>query len=100
MGMDQQQFARIVAHARQTNPFYREWILDPSNVPILTRTTFLENNDRILNGRTPNGFTSGSTGIPVRLFQSAERTQIGHRDTELFVSWLGGRLPSVQIIHS
>ena len=40
-------FSRIVAEARQNNPFYREWLRDPAYVPILSRATVLENNERI-----------------------------------------------------
>jgi len=91
-------FQQIVDHARQHNPFYRDWLLESEAVPILDRKTFLENNQAILDGRLANGKTSGSTGVPVAYIHSPRRAAIGQLDVDAFVKELGGRLPCLWII--
>ena len=92
-------FSLVVQESRSQNPFYKRWIDDPHQVPIVDRTTFLENNDQILNGNSVTARTSGSTGVPVRVSHSTERQAIGRADQERLVRWLGGRLPCLQIVH-
>ncbi len=92
-------FREIVHYARRHNPFYRRWIADPENVPVLTRRTFLEHNYEILNGAHPTAETSGSTGIPIRLAVSAERQRLNEEDNRLFAGWLGGPIPTAYLIH-
>jgi phenylacetate-CoA ligase len=81
----------IVDWARRSNPFYAEWIADPEHVPILDRTTFVANNDRILNGRKETGRTSGSTAEPARFHRPEAARQAQVRDVERLVAKLGGR---------
>lgn len=92
-------FRRIVDYARKRNPFYAEWIRDPDRIPILDRKTFIENNDRILDGNKVIATTSGSTGMPVRIAKSPDSTAKDLADIERMVEWLGGRLPVVEILH-
>ena len=91
-------FEAIVAHARQVNPFYRDWLSGGPSVPVLDRLTVLENNDLILNGVAPTGETSGSTGVPVRYAFSPEYARQADHDTNRFVEWLGGPRRSVAIV--
>ena len=74
-------FTAIVDSARTNNPFYRRWLTDRDSVPIIDRTTFLDNNDEILNGFPVPGRTSGSTGVPVSVSQSSAWVQRDGRDT-------------------
>ncbi|MBJ7392237.1 MAG: hypothetical protein JHC85_11760 [Chthoniobacterales bacterium] len=97
--IDRAKFDRIVRHARQTNPFYRDFIPQGGPVPLLTRVMLQENNDLILNGHPVAGRTSGSTGSPVRIASTPARTQMENEDTALFVSWMGGLLPRTDITH-
>lgn len=90
-------FSRIVARARSTNPFYSEWIADPDHVPVLDRTTFVRNNDRILNGHEVTGKTSGSTGEPVRIHTPERLAKMQAADTARYVRLLGGRRKPVVI---
>jgi phenylacetate-coenzyme A ligase PaaK-like adenylate-forming protein len=92
-------FAQIVEYARTYNPFYRRWIQDPNDVPIVDRTTFLENNSEILNGYPVTGSTSGSTGVPVRFSQSGKWVRAAREDTLRFVRQFGGPLPAVLIAY-
>jgi phenylacetate-coenzyme A ligase PaaK-like adenylate-forming protein len=96
--IDRQKFAAIVRHARQTNPFYAEWIPPGGPVPILTRAIFQANNDRILNGQPVTGTTSGSTGTPVRISSGAPRSAMEARDHRMVMGWLGGRLPRTEFV--
>jgi phenylacetate-CoA ligase len=92
-------FRRIVNHARKNNPFYAEWLREPGRIPILDRKTFLDNNDKILNGNEVTARTSGSTGIPVRISKPQQSVAVDAQDTERLVEWLGGRVPVIQILH-
>lgn len=93
-------FQDIVDHARQNNPFYRRWIQDPTDVPILDRTTYLDHNEEILNGHEVTAATSGSTGVPVRFSISPERAKLARDDRNLFLSWIGGPVRTVNIVHA
>src|SRR5438093_733419 len=93
-------FERIVERARATNPFYAEWLRDPEVIPVLDRATFLENNDRILNGHPVRCTTSGSTGIRVKIAKSPAREKIDQADDAIFLRWLGGPLVRSQIIYA
>ena len=97
--LDQEKFDRIVRHARQTNPFYRDFIPQGGPVPLLTRAILQANNDAILNGHAVTARTSGSTGTPVRIASTPERARMEHSDTALFLDWMGGPLPRTSIIH-
>ena len=92
-------YDRIVSIARQTNPFYKEWIQDPEHVPVLDRRTFLDNNDRILNGHEAEETTSGSTGIPVRMAYSPEHRKAQEADARLALEWIGGPLDVCRICY-
>ncbi len=92
-------FQHIVDHARETNPFYAEWLFGRDSVPILTRRTLLENNDRILNGYPVTATTSGSTGMPVRISMSPQRHALTHKNNQRFIQWLGGPMIRSQIIY-
>lgn len=85
-----QRFRAVVAVARETNPFYRHWIDNPDDVPILPREMVAENNDEILNGHPATGTTSGSTGMPVRVSVSKELAAIQANDVKRYVQQLGG----------
>lgn len=89
-------FEQIVAYARETNPFYAEWLKD--SVPILPRRVLLENNDRILNGHPVRGVTSGSTGVPVRISMSPRRLALLRQLSARYDDWLGGQLITSQIL--
>lgn len=92
-------FRAIVAWARDNHPFYARWLTGLDHVPVIDRRTFLAHNDEILNGHPVTATTSGSTGIPVRLSQDAGRQRLSALAEQRFVSWLGGRLSRVQLIH-
>src|SRR5882757_4055848 len=92
-------FHQIVDHARETNPFYAEWLYGKDSVPILTRRTLLENNDRILNGHPVTATTSGSTGMPVRISMSPDRHSLSQKINRRFIQWLGGPMIRSQIIY-
>lgn len=96
--LDRQKFENIVRHARQTNPFYRDFIPADGPVPLLSRATLQANNDSILNGHSAVARTSGSTGMPIRVATTPERLRMEHEDTQLFLRWMGGPLPRTQII--
>jgi phenylacetate-CoA ligase len=91
-------FDRIVKYARETNPFYAEWLKDKDSVPILTRQIVLENNDRILNGHPVTGKTSGSVGIPVRISMSRRRRALIRELSARYTEWLGGPLVTSKIL--
>ena len=92
-------FHEIVEYARETNPFYAEWLYGKETVPILTRRILLENNELILNGHPVTATTSGSTGVPVRISMSPQRSAISKKVNQRFINWLGGRLVRSQIIY-
>lgn len=89
-------FERIVSCARETNPFYTEWLKD--SVPVLPRRVFQENNDRILNGHPVTARTSGSTGSPVRIAMSPQRWRLLRRISTRYQDWLGGPIGTSQIL--
>lgn len=91
---------RIIECARRENPFYRRWITDPQNPPILDRRTALEHNDEILNGNPVTGSTSGSTGVPVRFSQNQDWQRRAAADTRRFVRLLGGPVQVVRIVYT
>jgi len=93
------QFRNIVSVARAGNPFYRQWITDPENPPLLDRATALENNDAILNGHPVTGTTSGSIGVPIRFSQSPDWSRKAQKDTRRFVASIGGPVSAVKIVH-
>lgn len=93
-------FQAIVKYAREHNPFYRRWIRDPENPPLLDRPVAVANNDEILNGHRVTGSTSGSIGMPFRYSQSREWRIRATRDISRFVMLLGGEVPSVRIVHT
>ena len=97
--MNREKFEHIVNIAVSTNPFYKEWIKDTANVPILDRKTFLENNQLILNGYRVTSRTSGSTGIPVSVSQSQERINLETRYIKMFSKWHNKSRKSILIIH-
>ena len=90
---------RIATYARDNNPFYRRWITDPENPPILDRVTALANNDDILNGHESTGTTSGSIGVPFRYAHSRQWRAVVAHDVKRFVNWLGGPVPTVRMLH-
>ncbi len=92
-------FQHIVEYARETNPFYAEWLFNQETVPILTRRVLLENNDRILNGHRVTATTSGSTGVPVRVSMSPQRHAVTRKINDRFIRWLGGAMIRSQIIY-
>ncbi len=85
--------------AGPNHPFYQHWLDGSATVPILDRRTFLAHNEEILNGHPVTVTTSGSTGVPVRLSQDAERQRLSAMAEQRFVEWLGGRLPRVRLVH-
>jgi phenylacetate-coenzyme A ligase PaaK-like adenylate-forming protein len=93
-------FQAIVDYARSHNPFYRRWIQDPDNPPLLDRATALENNDEILNGNPVTGMTSGSIGVPVRFSRSGKGVRLADDDTRRFVASIGGPVSVARIMHS
>jgi len=96
-----EKFLSITNWAKQNHPFYQDWLVSSDReVPLLTRTDVLENNDRLLNGFPVTGTTSGSTGVPVKISWSKRRHEIEQISINRFVHWLGGRLPVTSIIHS
>ncbi len=97
--IDPEKFSAIVRYARQTNPFYAEWIPPGGAIPILTRQVLQKNNDRILNGSPVLGKTSGSTGVPVRVSTGPGRSRMEAQDYRLMINWVGGPLPRVEIVH-
>ncbi len=97
--IDPEKFSAIVRYARQTNPFYAEWIPAAGPVPILTRQILQRNNDRILNGSPVLGKTSGSTGVPVRVTTGPNRSRMETEDYRMMIGWVGGPLPRVEIVH-
>ena len=97
--VDPDRFQKIVLHARRKNPFYAKWIPENGPVPILTRRILHENNELILNGHEPNGKTSGSTAIPVRVFQPPIHNEMDLRDIAAMVKMMGGFLPRTLVIY-
>jgi phenylacetate-CoA ligase len=97
--IDPEKFSAIVRYARQTNPFYAQWIPPAGAIPILTRQILQENNDRILNGSPVIGRTSGSTGVPVRVSTGMARARMETEDYRRMINWVGGPLPRVEIVH-
>ncbi len=97
---EDENFDRIVALARATNPFYAEWLEGRECPPLLTRRVVLENNDRILNGHPVTGRTSGSLGIPVRISMSPRRLALLRSISWRYVQWLGGPLIRSHIMAS
>lgn len=95
---DAERFRRIVRQARATHPFYRRWIPDENNVPLLTRRDLQTHNEEILNGLPANTRTSGSTGTPVRLHHTPERRRLNQPAIDLFLRHLGGPLPHLTIV--
>jgi phenylacetate-CoA ligase len=98
MSEEDAKFDAIVAYARETNPFYAEWLEGKESVPILTRRILQENNDRILNGHPITGKTSGSSGMPVRISMSPRRHRILRDITARYTEWIGGPLISSVIV--
>jgi phenylacetate-coenzyme A ligase PaaK-like adenylate-forming protein len=90
---------RIVDHARRHNAFYRRWIRDPENPPVLSREVFADNNDLILGRHAASGATSGSTGLPIRFSHSPDWEKTAMADTARFQRALGGPLSNVSIMH-
>ena len=94
------QFRAIVDNARWSNPFYRNWITDPEQPPLLDRATALDNNEAILNGNPATGTTSGSISVPIRFAHSKEWEHLAQQDVDRLIRSLGGRLPCVRIVHT
>lgn len=94
-----ERFQHIVRHARRTNPFYGRWIPQGGPVPLLTRQILQEHNEEILNGHPVTVRTSGSTGVPVKIFSSPARTARNMRMTSLLLRHLGGPLPRTEVIY-
>ncbi|MCF6314648.1 MAG: hypothetical protein L3J39_19525 [Verrucomicrobiales bacterium] len=92
-------FAAIVSHVRDYHPFYRRWLADAGEVPIMDRQTFMAHNDEILNGHEVTCTTSGSSGHKVRVHQSAERVSLHQKDGAMFARWLGGYLPVTILVN-
>lgn len=95
----EQRVREIIDWARRENPFYRRWITDPENPPILDRSTVLEHNDELLDGNPVTGSTSGSTGVPVRFSQSEDWRRRAGADVQRFVRSLGGPVQVVRIVY-
>jgi hypothetical protein len=92
-------YSRIARWALAHHPFYQQLVTDPAQpFPILTRSMVQGANALLLNGHAVTGRTSGSTSTPVQISWSPQRTRLDAQDTELFVSWLGGRLPNMKIV--
>jgi phenylacetate-coenzyme A ligase PaaK-like adenylate-forming protein len=94
-----QHYARIAAWAARHHPFYMERVHGPRpDFPVITRADVQDHNDMLLNGHTCTGRTSGSTGMPVEVSWSAQRSGMEKRDNADFVALLGGRLPHARIV--
>lgn len=95
-----ERFRRIVKWAANNHPFYQQRLngLD-SQVPLLTRSEILDNNNLLLNGYPVTARTSGSTDVPVELSWSDERLRLEKKIVARYISWLGGELPCSRIIH-
>lgn len=99
MSLNLIKFKKIVAYAKKLNPFYRYWIRDIKNPPILNRKTFLKNNDEILNGHEVTGRTSGSTGMPVCIAHSEARMKMNQLEGDGFINMHGGPLLCMNIVY-
>lgn len=97
--IDPERFQHIVQYARKHNPFYAQWIPENGPVPILTRRMLQDNNDLILNGNPVLGKTSGSTSIPIRIYQPASHNELDLRDIAAMAKMMGGFLPRTLLIY-
>ncbi|MFC1670690.1 hypothetical protein ACFL20_09875 [Spirochaetota bacterium] len=96
-----EKFLAITNWAKQNHPFYRNWLSHADReVPLLTRTDVLENNEKLLNGYPVTATTSGSTGVPVKVSWSKRRQKIEELSINRLIGWLGGRMPVTRFIHS
>ena len=59
-----------------------------------------QHNEAILNGNPVTGWTSGSTGIPVRVAVSPQLGRARAEDVKRFVGWLGGPLPVARLVYT
>lgn len=103
-----QRLARLVRHARDHTPFYRERLdglfdsrgeIDWSNwgaVPLLTRQDMMEHGDALRSSALPPGHgalgyasTSGSTGAPLTVFSSSLSGRVGLAALHRAQSWHG-----------
>lgn len=92
-------FAAIVDWASQHHPFYRRHIAHPDRgVPILHRAHAQAENELLLNGHAPTGHTSGSTGFPLQIAWSPEKTMQQRQVNQRFQNLMGGPLPRVRLI--
>lgn len=98
--MNLDKFRNVVNVAVSTNPFYKEWIKDTENVPIIDRTTFLKNNQKILNNYEITSRTSGSTGVPVCISQSEERVAMETRYFKLYQAMLKHKHKDAVILYT
>ena len=94
-----EKFARIVSHARNTNPYYARTIPQNGPVPILTRMLLKEHNFEILNGNEPNSHTSGATATHVKVFINEERRGLDMPFISSMVQHMGGVLPRMEIMY-
>ena len=92
-------FAETVQWAKAHHPFYREYISDLSApIPLLTRAAAMQRNDALMNFQTANGYTSGSTGYPLAISWTAEKSRIENGMNNLFQKLMGGPLARVRLI--
>lgn len=92
-------FARIVHWAALNHPFYRAFWDDPTlDIPILTRDIIQRDSAAFLAGKTPTGFTSGSTGQPVPVAWDKKRLLMENRDYGQYMSYTGGLRETVRLV--
>lgn len=93
-------FARIVAELRANHPFFCDWLPVDGSVPIMDRVTYLDNIDALLNGHAVTSLTAGSTGIPVCIARNREALRRQSSSALRMMQWIGGRMPSLALVHA
>jgi phenylacetate-CoA ligase len=94
-----QHFADIVAWARSSHAFYKARLNEAHrHVPILDRRTAQAENDLLLNGHKPTSHTSGTTGFPVQISWSQQKSIRDREMHGVFREWMGGGLPRARLV--
>lgn len=94
-------FRDIAQWAAVHHPFYtylHDSLANGAEVPLLTRERITDNNDLLLNGNPANGFTSGSVGMPVKMYWTPQRIALDEEDNLMLANWLGGPVPRMKIV--
>ncbi len=91
-------FRHIARWARQSAPFYRNFLAGGGVPPLLTREILQAHNDALLDGRPVTGKTSGATSVPVRVHWGAPRSRLDLKDNLAYAGWYGGVLEHVKIV--